>query len=257
MSIVEPAEYTTQQQEEDKKFTGVNEFGNVISTLGQIGMMGLALGAAGGFGRGKGSRGPKGMGKPRISTTGVPQSQFSASGMGRKSVSSPMSPSERVAQIGLTRSARNPYGPLKVRSDPVGDFAKRLGRQAGKAASATKRAAAGVAKKVKGQYRKLTADPFKGTNVFAGKGPNEMREAGPRRIGPTVKPRVKQPLSKSPASRPFVPERVKQPLSKSPAAKAIKPKLPPRKPLSKSPAARGVPTPFTQAGYAPSFKPAW
>jgi len=238
-SIVEPAEFTTQQQEEDKKFTGVNEFGNVMSTLGQIGMMGLAMGAAGGFGRGKRNKGPKGMGKPRISTTGIPQSQFSPSGMSRKSVSSPMSPSERVAQIGLTRSARNPYGVTKARSDPVGAFAKRLGQSAGKAASATRKAAIGVAKKVKGQYRKLTADPFKGTNVFEGKGPNEMRErARPSRIGPPVKPRVKQPLSKSPASKPVVG---------------------PRKPLSKSPASkrRGVPTPFTQAGYAPSFTPAW
>ena len=224
MSIVEPSEYTTQQQEEDKKYTGVNEFGNVLSTLGQIGMMGLAVGAAGGFGRGKRSTGPKGMGKPRISTTGIPQSQFSASGLSRKrssipdlqmrnlrspaSPASPTSPSERVARIGLTRSARNPYGPLRVRSDPVGDFAKRLGRQAGKAATATKKAAVGVAKKVRGQYRKLTADPFKATNVFAGKGPNEMRERNVK-----YKPSLPARRHSTPARR------------------------------------RGVPTPFTQAGY--------
>jgi len=185
MSIVEPADYTTQQQEEDKKFTGVNEFGNVLSTLGTLGMMGVALGASSGLGRKK--QGPKGLGKPRVSTTGIPQSQFSASGLSRRrsSVGSPTSPTERVAQIGLNRSARNPYGPVRVRSDPVGDFAKRLGQQASRAATATKKAAVRVAKKVKGQYKKLTADPFKSTNVFAGKGPNEMRE-GNVKYKPTV-----------------------------------------------------------------------
>lgn len=223
MSIVQQDEYTTPQQEEDKRFTGVNEFGNVVSTLGQIGMLGLAMSRGGGFGKNKQSA-PKGMGKPRISTTGIPQSQFSASGLSRKRSSipdlqmrnlrspaspiSPTSPSERVARIGLTRSARNPYGPLRVRSDPVGDFAKRLGRQAGKAATATKKAAVGVAKKVRGQYRKLTADPFKATNVFAGKGPNEMRERNVK-----YKPSLPARRHSTPARR------------------------------------RGVPTPFTQAGY--------
>lgn len=251
MSIVQQDEYTTPQQEEDKRFTGVNEFGNVISTLGQLGMMGLAMSAGGGFGKNK-QTGPKGMGKSRISTTGIPQSQFSPSGMSRNSVASPTG---GLGQIGLTRSAKSPYGPLKIRSDPVGDFAKRLGRQAGKAATTTKRAAAGVAKKVKTQYRKLTADPFKGTNVFEGKGPNEMREKSIRRKPPAIKTKGLKPNKKGAPFRTMATIAEESPTTPRSAYKTpmtSTPRSAYKTPMTSTPKSAGglrVPTAFTQAGY--------
>lgn len=221
MSIVQPnADYTTQQQEEDKKFTGVNELGSAISTIGQLGLMGIALGAAGAFG-GRGRRGPKGMQKPRVSTTGIPKSQFNPNGLSRTSVA--MSPTERVAQIGLTRSARSPFGPVaKPGYDPIQQFVKGIGKASaagkkalGKATVAGRKAFSSVGKKVsaatagvkakaRATYKDLTADPFAKTNVFAGKGPND--------------PKYRPPM-----------------ISRAQTKRSTKPK--------------GVPTPFTQAGY--------
>lgn len=181
MSIVQPtADYTTQQQQEENQYKGVNEFGTAMSTLGTLGIAALALGA----GRGpKGSRNPKGLGKSTASpTTGIPQSQFSSSGLSRRNSGTDLQ-MESLANIGLTRSARTPYGPVKRNTDTVGTFAKNLGT----AMNAGKKGVAKVAKKVKGAYRKATADPFSNTNVFQGKGPNEMRER--TRARPALHPR--------------------------------------------------------------------
>lgn len=168
-TVVEPDTYLTPQQEKDKKNTGLNEFGNVLSTLGQLGMAGMALGAMGAFGRGGRSRGPRGFGKAKVSATGVPKSQFNPQGLSNKRMSVG-SPTERVAQIGLTRSAATPYGPVKkFQPDAIQQFAKGLGQ----VGAAGKRAFQGVSKKVKGAIANARKDPFASTNVFEGKGPNE------------------------------------------------------------------------------------
>lgn len=241
-TIVEPDMYLTPQQEKDKQYTGVNELGSVLSTLGQIGLAGAALGAMGKFGRMKG-RGPKSLGKQKVSGTGIPTSQFSAKGLSNKRLSVG-SPTERVAQIGLNRSAATPYGPVKkFGPDPIQQFAKGLGR----VGAAGKKAFAGVSKKVKGAIGKLKADPFKNTNVFEGKGPNEMRG---RSFRSTQKPASIKTSNLKP---------VTTPRSSYKTAMTSTPRSAYKTPMTSTPtrpkATKGqqnllrVPTAFTAAGY--------
>lgn len=262
-TVVEPDTYLTPQQEKDQKYTGVNELGSVLSTLGTLGMAGLAYGAAKGFGGNRmKQRGGKGLGKSKRGATGIPQSQFSPKGLSNKRLSVG-SPTEKVAQIGLTRSAATPYGPVKKFSpDPIQQLAKGIGQVAksGRAAAARAgQAIGGVGKRVKAAYGKLTKDPFASTNVFEGKGPNEMRGKGS--VGPSKPPKINTNLRKGKATAkgfkpmatiaengtPTTPRSAyKTPLSSTPASAK-------RLSVKKATASQGnllrIPTPFTRAGY--------
>lgn len=234
MSIVQPdAEYSTERQEEEIRSRQPNATGQILGgLLGNLAMAGMTYAAL----RGRG----KGLGKlPKSPRTGVPASQFSAEGLGRV----------------LNRGKANwnsATAVAKRQMDPLKAFAQNAGRVGKKAVGQARTAVrTGVQRATKAISKRT--DTIGGANLFAGKGPNEMREGS--RKGRKPPPKIRTNVKKLPTIAEETPRATKAASATSPSFPGVSPVATPRRRSSVArPKATNSqqnllrrPTPFTQS----------